>query len=437
MNKSYFDDIKKFARKVILKHHHPFFFGKQRYKVALTGRGDGKSTSVARAAILILLCTHGTRIVFCRKHWTSIKESSHEEISKNITELGLEKYFEVQKECIKCPSTDGYIFFAGLEVNKGGIKSTSDIDIAVVEECADVSLEALEKLFPTVRSDGSQIWLIGNPSSPVEATSQLFLENEPPPDTIIMYGTYLDNPYTTEVFKKDAEHMKNTDIDRYNHVYLGQYLNISDDKVFSIHKIKESIERPYDNPTGIIKAGLDVARGGKDNMVLTVVQGKRCLHIQSWNHTPDFEIFADELVPILFNWKVDSINIDLTGMGGGIRDILNRRVGKVIHVHGMNVGIPSYKEGVKLLKDELVWDFREWLYNGGSIPNNAQLIEDLHVSRYTYASENRWTLVPKDVLKNKHGHRSTDFLDSIALAIGAKEAKDYSKIMALGLGYDE
>lgn len=414
----------------ILEQYLPFLTQRARFKVALSGRASGRSVNSTRAALFLMLQHRDLKVLCAREYMNSIADSSYAEIIEQIKALKLEKFFRILKTTILCPATNGAFIFKGIQKNIESIKSTTGIAICIVEEAATVSMEAFDMLFPTIRANGSEVWILGNPNNPMEATSQLFLENEPPPDTIMMSSNYDLNPFVSESMLIQIDHMRRTDYNRYLHVYCGQYMEMGDNNIFPLSDIQSATNRIHDIPSGIVKAGLDVAAEGDDYMVLMIMQGDRVIHHQSWHYTPDEVKFADQLIPILYHYKVDVIGIDSVGIGHGLVSVVKNRY-KDHSVIGVDcrrkAGSPTYAK----LKDEMMGQLQERIRDSLSIPNCKELIEDLQVSRFTYNSNDEWVVVGKKELKKKHGfHRSTDWVDALAIAnwVTMKKTRDLTKI---------
>ena len=96
-----------------------------RYKVLRGGRGGGKSYSFADA--LIALTLHAPLRVLCtREMQNSIRDSVHRLLRDRIYDLGLDKFFTINRENIYSNAGAEFIF-KGLHHNISDIKSTEGI----------------------------------------------------------------------------------------------------------------------------------------------------------------------------------------------------------------------------------------------------------------------------------------------------------------------
>ena len=82
---------------------------KKRYKVAYGGRGSGKSWSIARCLIVKALESK-VRVLCTRQLQTSIANSVHKLLSDTISNLGVDKRFEITQNTIRCDNGSEFFF---------------------------------------------------------------------------------------------------------------------------------------------------------------------------------------------------------------------------------------------------------------------------------------------------------------------------------------
>lgn len=200
-----------------------FLFKPSRYKVLRGGRGSGKSWTVARA--LILLCMNRQLRVLCtREIQKNIQQSVHQLLSDQIEAMGLSAAFEVLQTEIRGPH-GSQIFFSGLsDITATGLKSFEGVDIVWCEEAQAISAKSWKTLIPTIRKEGSEIWVTYNPELETDPTHQLFVTN-PPPDCVSVLMNWTDNPYFPDVLKAEREHAEATmKSEEYRNVWEGECL---------------------------------------------------------------------------------------------------------------------------------------------------------------------------------------------------------------------
>ena len=198
-----------------------FLFKPNRYKILYGGRGGAKSWGVARAA-LITSAQQPLRWLCAREFQKSIADSVHQLLKDQIEALGLQGFYKVTDTAIM--GANGSQFsFEGLRHNAGKIKSYEGVDRLWVEEAQTTSNRSWELLIPTIRKDGSEIWVTMNPEFEEDATFQRFIA-QPPEDAIVVKVNYTDNPWFPPVLEKERQQLLKRDPDAYEHVWEGQCL---------------------------------------------------------------------------------------------------------------------------------------------------------------------------------------------------------------------
>lgn len=200
-----------------------------RYKVAYGGRSSGKSYSMILASLAKAM-EKKIRVLCVRQFQNSIADSVHKLIADTIYRLKIDKYFQITQSSIRCINGSEFIF-KGIHNNVQEIKSLEGIDLCVCEEAQNVPDDSWEVLIPTIRKEGSEIWVCFNPQMEDDATYRRFVKN-PPPDCKSVLINYTDNPWCPEVMKKEAENCKALDYAKYEHIWLGHTVMETDAQIF-------------------------------------------------------------------------------------------------------------------------------------------------------------------------------------------------------------
>jgi phage terminase large subunit len=190
-----------------------------RYKVLYGGRGGIKSWSVAQH-LLIAGVERPLRIPCARETMQSIRESVHQLLEDQISRLGYQRHYEVQKAEIIGRNGTSFTFHGLRDQSVHNIKSLEGADILWVEEAQNVSKKSWRTVIPTIRKPGSEIWVSFNPELETDDTYQRFVVH-PPPGAVVVKTSYRDNEYLSEELMAEIEHLKATDPDEYEHVYEG------------------------------------------------------------------------------------------------------------------------------------------------------------------------------------------------------------------------
>lgn len=190
-----------------------------RYKVVYGGRGGIKSWTFARC-LLLIAATWPARILCTRENQSSIAESVHALLVDQIERLGLQASFRVTEKTIYGTNGSEFILRHGLAHNVNNIKSLERVNIAWVEEAQSVTDKSWETLIPTIREEGSEIWVSFNPKLQTDPTYRRFVL-EPPPNSIVVKTSYLDNQWLPEVLRVEMETLKQRDYHAYLNVWEG------------------------------------------------------------------------------------------------------------------------------------------------------------------------------------------------------------------------
>jgi phage terminase large subunit len=207
-----------------------FLFEPHRYKVLHGGRGGSKSWGAARA-LIIQSAARPIRVLCAREFQNSINESVHQLLSNQIDDLGLKSAFEVQDKRIIGRNGSEFIF-SGLRHKIDSLKSTEGIDVCWVEEAQTVSNASWSKLIPTIRKDGSEIWVTFNPELDTDPTYQRFVVN-PPAEAAVVRLNWSDNPWFPAVLRREKDELAARDPDAYQNVWEGATRQTLDGAVYA------------------------------------------------------------------------------------------------------------------------------------------------------------------------------------------------------------
>lgn len=193
----------------------------KRYKVYYGGRGGAKSWAIA-LTLLALGMSRPLRILCTRELQTSIKDSVHQLLSDTIARYPeMISFYKITEKGIE--GKNGTEFgFKGLKHNKTELKSYEGADIAWVEEAQIVSDASWEVLIPTIRKEGSEIWISFNPKRPTDPTYDRFVFKSDD-DMIVKKVSWRDNPFFTSVLEKERVKLFKDDPVAYQHIWEGDF----------------------------------------------------------------------------------------------------------------------------------------------------------------------------------------------------------------------
>lgn len=345
-----------------------------RNKIMRGGRGGAKSWAVGDALVAQASSTP-LRILCTREKQNSIKQSVHSLLASIIRRRGIPGWTIGEKSIRHRNGSE--FFFMGLWRNEDSIKSTEGVDICWVEEAHSVSDHSWETLIPTIRKEGSEIWATFNPNQKTDAVWERFIVN-PPPDTWSIEVSWRDNPWFTDVLRQEMEHDKETDHDKYMHIWEGQFKQFADGAIYAaqIRKMREEgriCRVPYE-PHVEVHTFWDLGRGDSTAIVFMQQVGLEYHVIDYYEHS---QVELDHYIRVLkdkpYNYGRHYLPHDvevteLTSKRGSRRDILESGGIKPITVVPR---IPRVEEGIeqtramfpKLWIDERLERFIECLSN--------------------------------------------------------------------------
>lgn len=198
------------------------------------GRGSTKSSFISLKIIELMKNDPSLSAVVIRKVKSNMRDSVFEQLRWAITMLGLDEEWRctVSPMQIKNVNTDQRIMFRGLD-DPTKIKSIKPpagqhIGILWVEEASELfGKEELRSVKQsTLRGgDGATFLSYNPPKSKTAWVNQYAVESqqEKADKTVVHISTYLDVPpeWLGSKFIEDAEHLKATQPDSYEHEYLG------------------------------------------------------------------------------------------------------------------------------------------------------------------------------------------------------------------------
>ena len=208
----------------------------KRYKVMHGGRGSSKSWSVARKLIL-MGANKPLRILCTRELQKSIKQSVHKLLSDQISRMGLDAFYQVTDASIKGINGTEFIFM-GVKHNPEEIKSTEGIDICWIEEAHSLTESSWDIIDPTIRKEGSEIWVTFNPRFKFDFIYQYFIVNDPPENSWVQEVSFPDNPFFPEPLRVQMERMAKEDYEKYEYVWLGKLKKLAEGAIFGTQIIE-------------------------------------------------------------------------------------------------------------------------------------------------------------------------------------------------------
>ena len=365
----------------------------QRYKIYFGGRGGGKSHAFA-IALILKAYSAPIRVLCTREFQSSIADSVHRLLADKINDMGLSQWFDVTQSSIT--STAGAQFiFKGLRHSIQEIKSTEGVDICWVEEAQAISENSWEVLIPTIRKEGSEIWLSFNPSEETDPTYQRFVINTPP-DSVCEKVGWEDNSFFPATLDAERRYMLSIDPEAYDHVWGGDCRKIGEAVIF---RNRVEIDAFDDPPEGTqLYYGADWGFSQDPTVLIRCwVQGK-CLYIDREAYGLGVEI---DNIPALFDKVTGSRDWGIKADNSRPETISHIRR-KGFNINGAMKWPGSIEDGIAVMKG-----FEKIIVHSRC----EQTAREFRL--YSYKTD-RLTEEVLPIIIDKHNH----CIDSIRYAIG-------------------
>lgn len=224
----------------------------------------------------------------------------------------------------------------------------------------------------------------------------------------------LESPMVSQDYVKEVAETYGEESDIYKVRVLGEFPSASDLQFIPTTLIDSAMRKhlpksAYDFAPVIL--GVDVARSGGDRSVIFLRQGLYS-DVVWQKRGVDLMTLSDIVAQMAAVKKADAIMVDGTGIGAGVVDRL-RQMGYSHLVSDVQFGGASALRNCLNKRSEMWWRLREWLKEGGALPDNQELRDDLTAPEYSYNTKGLVQLERKEDMK-KRGLASPDLADALA-----------------------
>ena len=392
-----------------------------------SGHGIGKSAFVSWIILWALstkkntkgIVTANTETQLKTKTWAELSKWHNLFIAKHLFEFTATALFSTQKDLEKTWRFDMIAWsernteaFAGMHNQGKRVVVIFDEASAIPDPIWEVTEGALTD------KDTEILWLVfGNPTRNTGRFKECFTKNRHRWETqqIDSREVSFTNKEQINKWIVDCEDGENSDFvkvrvrgifpsvgDRqfipsnYVDMARGKHINLSD----------------YSYAPSII--GVDPASDGGDETVMVWRQGNASKILATWKKVSNFFPVAEILAKFEDELNADAVFIDVA-LGHSLRDIGNNlgRKWQLIYFGSASSSQKYYNK-----RSEMWGNMREWLKNGGCIPNDAILCNDLISPEYVIVETG--ANAGKELLEKKSDMRrrnigSPDRADALAL----------------------
>jgi len=266
----------------------PFWTTRARNKILYGGRASSKSWDAAGMAIF-LAQKYKLRFLCVRQIQNKIEESVYALLKIQIERFGLTGEFRILDNKIIHKRTGSEFMFYGLWRHISEIKSIESIDILWSEESHALTEAQWEALEPTIRKEGSECWLLFNPSLVSDFVWRHFVV-DPPANTLVRHINFNENPFLSGTMMDVIENHQNKNPETFDHIYLGVPRTDDDESVIKTSWILAAIDAHKTigfGDAGRSRMGFDIADSGQDMCAVTHVKGNVCHFTEEWSAGED------------------------------------------------------------------------------------------------------------------------------------------------------
>jgi hypothetical protein len=186
-------------------------------------------------------------------------------------------------------------------------------------------------------------------------------------------------------------------------------------------------KRTMPDPDAPLIIGVDPAGSGGDRFAVAFRRGDKILKVIHRNKLEHDEAKA-WILSLIDEYRPNRVNIDRGSMGQALVSALRNQGPKYADIiKGIDFGGTSRakqanpkRAGPWNRRAEMYGDFREWLTEGGAIPDDDDLASDISGPKQKWRANNDWLLESKTDMKAR-GLRSSDLSDACVLTFATRE----------------
>ena len=205
--------------------------------------------------------------------------------------------------------------------------------------------------------------------------------------------------------------------------YLCDFSAQGDDQLIALADTEDAAKRVYQRDhvrLSPVVLGIDPARFGDDRSVVFRRQGRQAFKPVVYRGIDNMELAA-RVANLIEEHDPDAVFCD-AGAGSGVIDRLRQLDYDVIEIPFG--GKATKPEQYINRRSEMWWLMKQWIEEGGAIPNDVALKQELATPIYWYDNVGRRVLESKDQIKKRlQGAGSPDLADALALTFALPVAK--------------
>ena len=295
------------------------------------------------------------------------------------------------------------------------------LDFVVIDEVAQIKPEVWNDICQPALSDrkGGALF-IGTPQG-VNLFSELYYKAQSLPD----WHAALYTVHDTQAIELDEVERLQRDMAEtsFAREYLCDFSASGDDQLISLSDAETSarrVFRPHEMDHAPKVLGVDPARFGDDRSVIFMRQGLVALKPDVYRGIDNMDL-ASRVAAKITEENPDAVFID-AGAGSGVIDRLRQLGHDVIEIP---FGGKATRPDLYINRRTEMWfEMRNWILQGGGIPNDSGLKQELATPSFKYDNQGRRMLESKDEIKKRlQGGASPDMADALCLTFASPVRK--------------
>jgi len=394
-----------------------FKFNDYSYFLLEGGRASGKTQSVARFLLYIAEVRH-VRICCGREIQNSINESVKTVFLDLIEEYNLS--YEIKNDSLTHKLTASKIFFKGFrEQGKVNIKGLEGVDILWIDEAQSITKSTLDVIVPTIRKKNSVLIFTMNRYTRFDAVYNFCAQRD---DCLHININYFDNPFVDEKIIKEADILKEKNINDYNHIWLGHPMANNEEFLVSSEALDKALNLEYEaNLQYYFNSimSVDLSASGADLCVAKlIVQQNEAVWLEKYTTTwqeADTDITKGKIVSLFSKWSPKLLIMDADGLGYPIWVSIQKIINSAIGFRGAKkaiskIALNARADGYLALK--------EYIDKGCLKLTDKNAIRQLEYIKKVYKPNGIVAIQDKKEIRKLHSE-SPDFADCLMMALYA------------------
>ena len=385
-----------------------------------SGHGTGKSTIFAWVALWALVCFWDVKIPATAPTAHQLEDILFPEIEKWRARM-LEPWrsaIQVKSDKVVMDGTPGFVAArTGRKENPEALQGFhADNLIFLIDEASGIPEQIFEVARGALSTEGARILMAANPT---RLTGYFYNSHHKNRDLWTRFQfSCLDSPRVSPAYAKEIAEEYGEDSDMYRVRVLGEFPHASEMQFMPGDVVEAAMgrhlrEEMFDFAPVVI--GVDVAMFGGDRSVVFLRQGLMSKMLYQKRGVKPEELAA-RVAMFEDEYRADAVIVDATGVGEAVMSSLRL----------MNRSPVAFYAGEKALlenchnrRTEVWYKMRKWLCDGGAVPDEADLRDDLVGPEYSTNSRGQLQLERKQDMK-KRGLASPDLADALAVTFGAE-----------------